>query len=119
MTNEDYSDYALVRDALIETQKRRGFLTFEQKMALQHAEWSASDQRNGYKTESKVFQEMFKLLLEIEGISKYPEIAAKLAEVMPLNSDEVRAILASRRISLESSEIEMILEIIKQNIGAV
>ena len=119
MTNEDYSDYALVRDALIETQKRRGFLTFEQKMALQHAEWSASDQRNGYKTESKVFQEMLKLLLEIESISKYPEIAAKLAEVMPLNSDEVRAILASRRISLESSEIEMILEIIKQNIGAV
>ena len=119
MTNEDYSDYALVRDALIETQKRRGFLTFEQKMALQHAEWSASDQRNGYKTESKVFQEMLKLLLEIEGISKYPEIAAKLAEVMPLNNDEVRAILASRRISLETSEIEMILEIIKQNIGAV
>ena len=119
MTNEDYSDYALVRDALIETQKRRGFLTFEQKMALQHAEWSASDQRNGYKTESKVFQEMLKLLFEIESISKYPEIAAKLAEVMPLNSDEVRAILASRRISLESSEIEMILEVIKQNIGAV
>tara|TARA_B100001996_G_scaffold238201_1_gene184065 strand:- start:3 stop:362 length:360 start_codon:yes stop_codon:yes gene_type:complete len=119
MTNEDYSDYALVRDALIETQKRRGFLTYEQKMALQHAEWSASDQRNGYKTESKVFQEMLKLLLEIESISKYPEIAAKLAEVMPLNNDEVRAILASRRISLETSEIEMILEIIKQNIGAV
>ena len=119
MTNEDYSDYALVRDALIETQKRRGFLTFEQKMALQHAEWSASDQRNGYKTESKVFQEMLKLLLEVESISKYPEIAAKLAEVMPLNNDEVRAILASRRISLESSEIETILEIIKQNIGAV
>ena len=119
MTNEDYSDYALVRDALIETQKRRGFLTFEQKMALQHAEWSASDQRNGYKTESKVFQEMLKLLLEVESISKYPEIAAKLAEVMPLNNDEVRAILASRRISLESSEIEMILEVIKQNIGAV
>ena len=119
MTNEDYSDYALVRDALIETQKRRGFLTYEQKMALQHAEWSASDQRNGYKTESKVFQEMLKLLLEIESISKYPEIAAKLAEVMPLNNDEVRAILASRRISLETSEIEMILEIVKQNIGAV
>ena len=38
---------------------------------------------------------------------------------MPLNNDEVRAILASRRISLESSEIETILEIIKQNIGAV
>jgi len=119
MANNEYIDYALVRDALVETQKRRGFLTFEQKMALQHAEWSASDLRNGYKTESQVFQQMFKMLLEIEGISKYPEIAAKLAEVMPLNNDEVRAVLASRRISLESSEIEIILDVVKQNIGAV
>ena len=117
MENDNYVDYALVRDALIETQKRRGFLTFEQKMALQHAEWSASDLRNGYKTESKVFQEMNKMLLEIESISKYPEIAAKFAEVMPLNNDEVRAILASRRISLETPEIELILDIVKQNIG--
>jgi DNA-directed RNA polymerase subunit F len=109
MANDNYVDYALVRDALVETQKRRGFLTFEQKMALQHAEWSASDLRNGYKTESKVFQEMNKMLLEIESISKYPEIAAKLAEVM----------LASRRISLETSEIELILDIVKQNIGVV
>ena len=29
---DDYIDYALVRDALIETQNRRGFLTYEQKM---------------------------------------------------------------------------------------
>ena len=41
MAEDEYIDYALVRDALIETQKRRGFLTYEQKMALQHAEWSA------------------------------------------------------------------------------
>ena len=116
---DDYIDYALVRDALIETQNRRGFLTYEQKMALQHAEWSASDLRNGYKTESKTFQDMLKLFLDVESISKYPEIAAKLAEVMPLNNDEVRAILASRRISLETSEIELILDIVKQNIGAV
>ena len=119
MAEDEYIDYALVRDALIETQKRRGFLTYEQKMALQHAEWSASDLRNGYKTQSQVFQDMLNLFLEIESISKYPEIAAKLAEVMPLNTNEVRAILASRRISLESTEIEMILDIVKQNIGAV
>ncbi len=119
MKDNDYVDYALVRDALIETQKRRGFLTYEQKMALQHAEWSASDLRNGYKTESKTFQEMYNSLVALESISKYPEIAAKLAEVMPLNNDEVRAILASRRIALDASGIEAILDIIKQNIGAV
>ena len=119
MTDNDYVDYASVRDALIETQKRRGFLTYEQKMALQHAEWSASDLRNGYKTESKTFQEMYNLFVKLESISKYPEIAAKLAEVMPLNNDEVRAVLASRRISVETSEIESILDIVKQNIGVV
>ena len=119
MKDNNYVDYASVRDALIETQKRRGFLTYEQKMALQHAEWSASDLRNGYKTESKLFQEMYNLFIELESISKYPEIAAKLAEVMPLNNDEVRAILASRRIAVETSEIEAILDIVKQNIGAV
>ena len=94
-------------------------MTYEQKMALQHAEWSASDLRNGYKTESKLFQDMYNLFIELESISKYPEIAAKLAEVMPLNNDEVRAILASRRIAVETSEIEAILDIVKQNIGAV
>ena len=70
MAEDEYIDYALVRDALIETQKRRGFLTYEQKKALQHAEWSASDLRNGYKTESNVFQEMYSMFLEMESISK-------------------------------------------------
>ena len=59
------------------------------------------------------------MFLEMESISKYPAIAAKLAEVMPLNNDEVRAILQSRRIALDASEIELILDVIKQNIGAV
>ena len=62
---------------------------------------------------------MYGMFLEIDSISKYPEIAAKLAEVMPMNNDDVRAILASRRISLDASEIELILDVIKQNIGAV
>ena len=81
MVEDEYIDYASVRDALIETQKRRGFLTYEQKMALQHAEWSASDLRNGYKTESKVFQEMYGMFLEMDGLSKFPELAAKLSEL--------------------------------------
>ena len=119
MTEEKFLNFADVRDLLVNAQERRGFLTYEQKMALQHAEWSASDLRNGYKTESKLFQEMYNLFIELESISKYPEIAAKLAEVMPLNNDEVRAILASRRIAVETSEIEAILDIVKQNIGAV
>ena len=45
MTEREYTDYASVRDALLSAQERRGFLSYEQKLALQHAEWAASDQR--------------------------------------------------------------------------
>ena len=48
MTEREYTDYASVRDALLDAQGRRGFLSYEQKLALQHAEWAASDLRNGF-----------------------------------------------------------------------
>lgn len=118
MTEENFLNYADVRDLLVDAQDRRGFLTYEQKMALQHAEWAASDNRNGYKTESKVFNEMMNALLDIDKLAKYPDLAAKLAEIMPLHADDVRAVLASRRISIEASEIELIIDIVRQNIGA-
>ena len=40
MTEREYTDYASVRDALLDAQDRRGFLSYEQKLALQHAEWA-------------------------------------------------------------------------------
>ena len=48
-----FTDYSSVRDMLLDAQNRRGFLTYEQKAALQHAEWAASDHRNGYKPTQK------------------------------------------------------------------
>ena len=40
MTDREYTDYASVRDALLDAQDRRGFLSYEQKLALQHADKS-------------------------------------------------------------------------------
>ena len=54
-----FTDYASVRDMLLHAQERRGFLTYEQKAALQHAEWAASNNRNGYSTDPKVFNDLF------------------------------------------------------------
>ena len=102
MAEDEYIDYALVRDALIETQKRRGFLTYDEKWHYNMPNGQASDLRNGYKTESNIFQEMYSMFLEMESISKYPEIAAKLAEVMPLNNDEVRQFLQVVEFLLET-----------------
>ena len=44
MTEEDrFLDFATVREMLYDAQERRGSLKYEQKWALQHAEWAASD----------------------------------------------------------------------------
>ena len=117
MSDETFLDFATVRDTLVDTQERRGFLTYEQKLALQHAEWAASDNRNGYRTESDVFQQMFEALSGIEKISGYPEISAKLAEMMPTHADDVRAVLASKRIAVDAGEIDQIIDIVRQHVG--
>ena len=111
-----FTDFSSVRDMLHDAQERRGFLTYEQKAALQHAEWAASDNRNGYATDPKVFTDMFTAIMEIEIFQKYPELAAKLAEIMPMHSDDVRAVIASRRISIEGDDVEKVLDIIRQHV---
>jgi len=117
MTDEGtFTDFSSVRDMLHDAQERRGFLTYEQKAALQHAEWAASDNRNGYATDPKVFTDMFNAIMEIEIFQKFPELAAKLAEIMPMHSDDVRAVIASRRISIEGDDVEKVLDIIRQHV---
>ena len=117
MTDEGtFTDFSSVRDMLHDAQERRGFLTYEQKAALQHAEWAASDNRNGYATDPKIFTDMFNAIMEIEIFQKYPELAAKLAEIMPMHSDDVRAVIASRRISIEGDDVEKVLDIIRQHV---
>ncbi|MBA88060.1 MAG: hypothetical protein CMB16_02165 [Euryarchaeota archaeon] len=112
-----FTDYSSVRDLLLDAQNRRGFLTYEQKAALQHAEWAASNNRNGYSTDPKVFSDIFNAIMDIELFHKYPELAAKLAELMPMHSDDVRAVIASRRISIETGDVEAILDIVRQHVG--
>ncbi len=114
---ERFLDYATVRNMLHDARDRRGFLKYEQKAALQHAEWAASDHRIGYVTDPNVFSDMFNAIMEIETFQKYPELAAKLAEIMPLHPDDVRAVVASRRISIENDEVEAVLVIVRQHLG--
>tara|TARA_B100001996_G_scaffold320467_1_gene264631 strand:- start:232 stop:585 length:354 start_codon:yes stop_codon:yes gene_type:complete len=111
-----FTDFSTVRDLLLDAQERRGFLTYEQKAALQHAEWAASDNRNGIKTDPKIFTDMFTQIMEIEVFQKYPELAAKLAELMPKHADDVRAVIASRRISIDAGDIEAVLDVVKKNV---
>tara|TARA_B110000444_G_scaffold259679_1_gene304183 strand:+ start:6422 stop:6784 length:363 start_codon:yes stop_codon:yes gene_type:complete len=118
MTEEErFVDFATVRTLLLDAEKRRKNLTYEQKAALQHAEWAASDARNGYKTDPEVFQSLKDALSEVETLSTVPHLAAKLAELMPMYSNDVKAVLASSRMSISDDEITTVLEIVRQHIG--
>ena len=118
MTEEDnFIDFATVRDMLEHAQERRGELTYEQVAALQHAQWAASDNRNGYKTTGEVFETLKKALSELDKLAQYPDLAAKIAELIPMYPDDVKAVLVSKRISIDDSEINEILDIVRQHVG--
>tara|TARA_B100000965_G_scaffold335940_1_gene302025 strand:+ start:6869 stop:7231 length:363 start_codon:yes stop_codon:yes gene_type:complete len=118
MTEEDnFIDFATVRDMLESAQERRGDLTYEQVAALQHAQWAASDNRNGYKTNSEVFETLKAALCEIDKLAQYPDLAAKIAELIPMYPDDIKAVLVSKRIAIDDSEINHILDVVRQHVG--
>jgi DNA-directed RNA polymerase subunit F len=116
MTEKEFVDFATVRELLSDAQERRGDLSYEQMMALQHAEWAASTNRGGTKTDPKVFTALYDALFENEKLSQYPEICSKLAELTPLNVKGVRVIISSKRIAMDTSEVEEIITIIRQHV---
>jgi DNA-directed RNA polymerase subunit F len=116
MTEKEYIDFASVRDLLIDAQARRGELSWEQVLALQHAEWAASQSRGGIVTNAKVFGELKASLSEIEKLAEQPDICAKIAELMPMNVAHVRAVLATKRIAMETEEIEVIITLVRQHV---
>ena len=118
MTEEErFIDFATVREMLQDAQARRGDLTYEQVAALQHAEWAASDNRNGYKTVPKVFQSLKEALSGHAKLAQYSDLAAKIAELMPMYPDDIKAVLVSKRIAIDDSEINEILDIVRQHVG--
>jgi len=113
----NFVDFATVRDMLEGAQDRRGDLTYEQVAALQHAQWAASDNRNGYKTTPEVFEALKAALCETEKLAQYPDLAAKIAELIPMYPDDVKAVLVSKRIAIDDNDINNILDIVRQHVG--
>ena len=116
MADREFVDFATVRDLLESANERRGELSYEQMMALQHATWAASNNRGGIKTDPKVFDSLFSKLMENEKLAENPDICAKIAELAPMDVSGVRVIIASKRVAMDTSEIEEIIEIVRQNV---
>ena len=56
-------------------------------------------------------------LLKFKKLAQYPDLAAKIAELIPMYPDDVKAVLVSKRIAIDESEINTILDIVRQHVG--
>ena len=56
-------------------------------------------------------------IAELSAFEKYPELAAKLAELMPLSAIEIKAVMASRRASIDDGDINAVIELVRQHVG--
>ena len=95
---------AEVKDILTERQET-GELTAEQKLALEHAQKFS-------RVDSKKAKKLVKELMELGFVSETN--AAKIADLLPSNADDVRLIFSKERASVEKKDIEKILSIVQK-----
>lgn len=103
---EDLLTLAEVREILDQIRERRSEeeeLGYELRRAIRHAEIFSK----GTAEESRA------LVAELMKLGKMSlEIAVKIADVKPVNKDELRAIYAKERFTLSEEELDNILEIV-------
>lgn len=104
MEDKKVATLAEVKEMLLERQES-GELTPEQKLALEHTQKFA-------KIDAKKSRKLVKELTELGFVSEIN--AVKLADVLPTHPDDVRAIFAKERASVEKKDIEKILSVVQK-----
>lgn len=103
---EDLLTLAEVKDILDQIRDKRSDeeeLGYELRRAIRHAELFSK----GTAEESR---ELVAELIKLEKMNL--EIAVKIADIKPVNKDELRAIYAKERFTLSEEELDNILEIV-------
>ena len=90
---------------LLEKEEKKRELTYEQKLALENAKHFA---KVGITKAKKMADE----LMKIEKITE--PFAYKIVDILPMHPDEVRAIFAKERFTLEDDEIKKIIKIVEK-----
>ncbi len=105
----DEKHYVTLSEArkLLEEVNEERELSYEQSLALQHAQKFA-------KLDPEKTEKMVKELSAIEGVTEYH--AVKIAEILPAHPDDVRAIFSGDKIVLQMSQMESILEVVRKYI---
>ncbi|HEX16868.1 MAG TPA: RNA polymerase [Thermoplasmatales archaeon] len=109
MMEERYVSISEVKNILKRIQKERKELTYEQKIALKHAEAFAR------LSVTKTKQLIKELLDNIEKIDE--KHAYKIADLLPQHEEDVKLIFAKERVNLDDEDIKKILEIVGRYIG--
>lgn len=81
-------------------------LRYEQRRAFEHANKFA-------KTSAKFSRALVEELLKLEKMK--PEIAIRIADIMPKTKDELRSIYAKERYTLVEKELETILDLVSNH----
>jgi DNA-directed RNA polymerase subunit F len=90
---------------LLEKEEKKRELTYEQKLALEHAKHFANI---GVTKAKKMAQE----LTELDRITE--SFAYKIVDILPMHPEEVRAIFAKERFTLEDTEVKKIIKIVEK-----
>lgn len=101
MTDERLVTLSEVKEMLEKAETERGELTYEQKLALEHAKRFAKFTAANLK----------KLFDELEANPKIDRaLAIRIADQAPSHLDDVRAITAKTRVNLDDAEVQKVLE---------
>ncbi len=86
-----------------EREKEGKELGYELRKAISHAEIFS-------KLSAKKSREIVNELLKLEKMK--PEIAIRIADILPLSNDEIRSVYAKERFTLSENELKQILELV-------
>ena len=98
-----YVPLAEVKNILKKISKERKELTYEQRIALEHAEAFS-------KISVKATQDLIKELKTLERLEEFH--VYKIADILPTTADDVKAIFAKERFTPTETEIKKIVEIV-------
>ena len=88
-----------------ERDKENKELGYELRKAISHAEMFS-------RLEPKKSRELVNELLKLEKMK--PEIAIRIADILPISNDEIRSIYAKERYTLTEQELKQILELVSR-----
>ncbi len=95
---------AEVKDMLEAAAKERDDMTYEQKIALEHARRFA---RVDAKTAVKMIDELQKLVPDAD-----PMFAYKVADLVPQHPDDVQSIYQKSGVDLSADDLEKIIDVV-------